>query len=44
MIDLSGMKQNLSKLPERTEQALMAYGNTAAAKYIWRMALIMEFI
>ena len=32
MIDLSGMKQNLSKLPERTEQALMAYGNTAAAK------------
>lgn len=32
MIDFSEMKQNLSRLPERTERALMAYGNTAAAK------------
>ena len=32
MIDFGDMKRNLSMIPERTEKALIAYGNTAAAK------------
>lgn len=32
MIDFGEMKQNLTMIPERAERALIAYGNTAAAK------------
>ena len=31
MIDFSDMKKNLSRIPERAEQALEKYGETAAA-------------